>query len=105
MTTTPAPYCIWCETAAPAVPARCHGDAVEYECSHCGERYTRRPGCEDAVFVFFPGDIAAAFSRTDFEPISLPLLPTFWERAWGFLTSPLRALWRLVAATAHDRRR
>ena len=54
----------WCTYCAQIIDqpklTRLHDDGAEYECPRCGLRHVRREGVEDAVFFFFPGDIAAA---------------------------------------------
>ncbi len=64
-----ASWCPWCaRTIDRPKLTRLHDDGAEYECPDCGRRHVRRQGVEDAVFLFFPADIAAA-TRQDIPPL------------------------------------
>lgn len=53
-------WCPWCERKIPNPKrTRLHDDGAEFICPFCGGLHTRKEGEEDAVFIFFPGDIAA----------------------------------------------
>ena len=53
-------WCPYCEkTIAQPRLTRMHDDGAEYECPLCRKRHVRKEGVEDAVFHFFPADIAA----------------------------------------------
>jgi hypothetical protein len=53
--------CPWCEQPATFEPVRFHDDGVEYACTNCGGRHTRKEGDPGCWYPFFPGDIARAF--------------------------------------------
>jgi hypothetical protein len=56
-------WCPWCGRfiARPRL-TRLHDGGAEYACHHCGRRHVRKEGVDDAVFVFFPADVYAAFA-------------------------------------------
>jgi hypothetical protein len=56
-------WCPWCEcvVAQPRL-TRWHDDGCEYQCPLCGETHVRKEG-DEGIFIFFPGDIAAATSQ------------------------------------------
>lgn len=57
-------WCPWCErTIAQPRMTRFHDDGAEYQCPHCSQTHVRKEGIEDAVFFFFPADIAACTSK------------------------------------------
>jgi hypothetical protein len=55
--------CPWCAFAGGGfLPTRTHDDGTEYRCPSCSWRHTRKEEGPDGAYVFFPGDIYAAFS-------------------------------------------
>jgi hypothetical protein len=66
-------WCPWCERVIERPRLlRLHDDGAEYECTYCGKRHTRKEGVEDAVFIFFPADIAAAIAPLEDDPCDDP---------------------------------
>lgn len=57
-------WCPWCQqTILNPERTRLHDDAAEFRCPDCGRTHVRKEGIDDAVFFFFPADLADATAQ------------------------------------------
>jgi hypothetical protein len=87
-------------------PTRTHDDGPESRCPSCSWKHTRKEENPEGAYVFFPGDIYAAFS--DDVPPHIPLTAggrrarwaAFLRRAWWEWAADAVVVLALLAAVA-----